>query len=289
VFFPDTAGVYEISDPRMLDALYVDRYWQYLRTFVSRGITDRFTAMPGIEARPNLAGNPMFDLLGARYVLSFHSDDPSSLGTDGQFRLLLRRDAISVWENTHVLPRAFVVHDVHRVDDVDGALGFFVRGATRFRDGTIRTAVDPAEEAVVEAPAGSLRAGSACPSPGADSARIVSRTADEVRIRVHADCAGLLVLSDQYFPGWNATVNGHDAAVHPTDVALRGVAVPQGASSVVFRYEPASFGRGVLVGGLGLVALVAVAVPLRRRRPGPRPSGAGGDAPVVTGGGGSIR
>ena len=35
VLFPDTAGVYGLSDPRMLDALYIDRYWDYLRSFVS--------------------------------------------------------------------------------------------------------------------------------------------------------------------------------------------------------------------------------------------------------------
>src|SRR5205823_3472354 len=67
VLFPDSAGVYGLSDPRMLDALYIDRYWQYLRSFISRGITDRLIATGPTETAPNVAGNAMFDLLGVRY------------------------------------------------------------------------------------------------------------------------------------------------------------------------------------------------------------------------------
>ena len=33
--FPETATVYGLQDPRLLDALYVDRYWRYLKTFIA--------------------------------------------------------------------------------------------------------------------------------------------------------------------------------------------------------------------------------------------------------------
>ena len=67
--FPNIAGVYGLQDPRMLDALYVDRYWRYVRAFVSKGITDRFTATGVVESAPAVAGNPMFNLLGVRYLV----------------------------------------------------------------------------------------------------------------------------------------------------------------------------------------------------------------------------
>ena len=72
-------------------------------------------------------------------------------------------------------------------------------------------------------------------------------------------CPGLLVLSDEYFPGWSATVNGHVARIYPTDVALRGVPVPAGSSTVELRYRPASFRNGLILFVLGILAVIYLA------------------------------
>ena len=70
-----------------------------------------------------------------------------------------------------------------------------------------------------------------------------------------------LVLSDTYYPGWVATVDGQPAAVLRGDVLFRVVPVPAGEHDVEFRFEPASVKLGLLI---SLAALVLVAV-----RPGP--------------------
>ena len=87
-------------------------------------------------------------------------------------------------------------------------------------------------------------------------------------MRVHAACPGLLVLSDTFYPGWEARVNRHAAAIHPTDGLFRGVAVPAGTSTVTVRYRPESFRLGVLLAlaGLGVFGAVSVVVLGRRRR-----------------------
>ena len=77
-------------------------------------------------------------------------------------------------------------------------------------------------------------------------------------LRVQAACAGLLVLSDTYFPGWRAAVNGRAQAIYPTDGALRGVPVPKGTSRVEFRYEPRAFSIGLVLAVAGLAAFVAI-------------------------------
>ena len=55
----------------------------------------------------------------------------------------------------------------------------------------------------------------------------------------------LLVMSETYYPGWQATVNGKAAKIYRVDGDLRGVIVPAGVSDVDFRYRP----RSVLIGG----------------------------------------
>jgi uncharacterized membrane protein YfhO len=86
---------------------------------------------------------------------------------------------------------------------------------------------------------------------------------------VHAARPAQLILDDTYYPGWKATVDGHDAPIHPANVAFRAVSVPAGDHTVRFSYEPASVRIGVLLSLLGIATLIAgFAVPplLRRRR-----------------------
>ena len=76
------------------------------------------------------------------------------------------------------------------------------------------------------------------------SARVVSYSASTVKLAVDSSCDGLVVLGDEYYPGWSATVNGSDARIFATDVALRGVFVRAGHSIVEFRYRPSAFRVG---------------------------------------------
>lgn len=87
------------------------------------------------------------------------------------------------------------------------------------------------------------------------SARIVTDRADEVVVEVNSDGSGWLLLLDNWFPGWQATVDGKPAAVRRADYSFRAVEVPGGRSLVRFRYRPASFGLGVLLAALAVLVL----------------------------------
>jgi hypothetical protein len=101
----------------------------------------------------------------------------------------------------------------------------------------------------------------------AGSASITSYAPEEVRIRVHADRQSLLVLTDQYFPGWSATVDGHRAAIARVDYLLRGVPVGRGSSTVIFRYSPASWNTGWIVSVVALGGWIAILIAgIARRR-----------------------
>jgi hypothetical protein len=115
-----------------------------------------------------------------------------------------------------------------------------------------------------------LATGSASgPDPG--TAHITSYGAERVAITAHATRPGELVLSDTWYPGWQATVNGRPATVNEVDYLLRGVAVPAGTDHIVFTYDPASFRHGwelSLAAAVVLAATVGVSLFRRRRRGG---------------------
>jgi len=264
--YPNTAGALGLQDIRVLDALYVERYLRYVQSFIQPAF-DRFT---GDDEKPaRFAGNPMFDTLGVRAVLSARD-----LASVSGFRFLGQDRGTRVYENLNAFPRAWVVRDVEIVRGEDEAFGLLEARARREDGVSIVDGFDPRREAVLERSGTSadeaLRAvwegRPACGAESPDRASIVRYATDSVTLRVRAACASLLVLSDTYFPGWKATVNGREREIYPTNGALRGVIVPKGTSRVEFRYEPRAFPLGLAVGFVGLGGFLVVGLVSRQRR-----------------------
>jgi hypothetical protein len=113
----------------------------------------------------------------------------------------------------------------------------------------------------------SLLAGDDDPAPpgtaGPDGlAEIVGYEAGRVEIRTTSSHPAYLVLSDAFFPGWRASVDGSPVRILRADYAFRAVRVPAGTHEAVFRYAPASFRIGA---GLSLLGLLLVGLALVRR------------------------
>jgi hypothetical protein len=254
ILFPNISTAYGLSDIRALDALYPERYRTYIKEFISRGIGTWFV---GVGPPSNVVSNPMFDLLGVRYLVSRESrTSQPPIDLVPQFRPVYHADDLQIYENLRAAPRAFVVHSLRTVPDMRAAAQFFAKEEpARFPDGAVHVEhFDPRSSAVVET-SGKIEQSQACGVTAASTANIVSYSPTHVKISVKNDCPGLLVLSDQYFPGWSATVNRRPTHIYPTDIALRGVPVPSGVSTIEFRYRPKSIRNGLILFALGLVAL----------------------------------
>ena len=168
------------------------------------------------------------DLLNARYIIR-----PASAPEPGA---IYQDSAWKVYENPAAYPRAWIVHDtlVGKIDEG----GIDLRHMALLAE-PLQTILDPAD-------------------PGApESATVTNFEAKRIALSVHASGRGMLVLSETFYPGWNATVNGRPARIHKVDGALRGIVVPPGDSRVELEYAPNS----VLAGGiLSLVTFCAVLV-----------------------------
>jgi hypothetical protein len=82
--------------------------------------------------------------------------------------------------------------------------------------------------------------------------------------------AGMLLVSEPYYPGWKASVDGVDAGIAKLAGGLIGIPVDEGAHTVAVRYEPASFRRGFWISSLTVIAiflLVCLRPPAPERLP----------------------
>jgi hypothetical protein len=188
----------------------------------------------------------LLDFLNVCYVLS---REPLA-----GFSEVAQLEGVRIYRNERAAPRAFVVDQVEEVASVDAALAWVKSHPERLLD---TAAVDTGLDAR--------------PNPGAAhgaSARVVDYQPMSVRTEVTAPGVVVLVLTDTYYPGWQAQLDGVATPLHRSHGAFRAVVVPAGTHRVDFRYEPGTFWQGVAIAGVAAVPYFAweLAAGLRRTR-----------------------
>jgi hypothetical protein len=142
-------------------------------------------------------------------------------------------------------------------------------------DAVLDPAFDPSEAAVLDEDPGLGPAPEPSSDPSGGTATYVSEGPQAVRIEVHADGPGVVLIRSVFDRGWHATVDGRAARVLRTDYLDQGVAVTGGDHVVELRYDDPSIGFGALGSAVAAVVVIAaIALSWRReRRAGAVPTG----------------
>ncbi len=130
---------------------------------------------------------------------------------------------------------------------------------------------DPETEVVLaEEPPVALEGG-----PVQGTVEWVERSPNRLELRAVSDRPALLVVADNWFPAWRATVDGAEAPVLRAYHTLRAVPVPAGESTVVMEYRSELLATSAWISVFVLVGLAVTGVVglVRRRRD---------DAPAAT-------
>lgn len=182
----------------------------------------------------NFLGDPTFlNAANVRYIVS------GAEFQDPRLREVHRGSAL-VYENLGALPRVWLAPEVITTAAPDGALALMRQPG-----------FDPRRTAVVNAATPVSLPGA--PDPG--TVELTEYTPDRVVVRTTQRAAALLVLADNLYKGWTASVDGRAAPILRTNHTFRGVVVPAGEHEVVFRFRPADLYTGLYI-YLATLALV---------------------------------
>lgn len=195
----------------------------------------------------------LYDLLGVRYVLG---SKEVTLDWD-KFSLVDQRDPrVDVYRNETALPRAFVIHRAIVAEDQEDAWA-------RIHEPDF----DPARVVVLEGGQPlDIEAGVE------DRVQISRYEPDSVAIEVEAGADGYLFLSDPFYPGWRAEVDGAPVPIVRANTAFRAVAVPAGRHQVTMNFRPGTWYAGLAVSLLTWGGLIVAGVVFVRRRRGLPPA-----------------
>lgn len=189
-----------------------------------------------LETAPRERVAPLLGAFNTAYVTS-----PKALSYPGLVLEQRPRNALEafVYRVGPLAPRAYVPRELLAAPTAEAAIGHLRDGDDPI--GRVAVAVEPLPPEL--------------PAPMRGAVRIASYQADRVELDARMETLGLVVLSDAYYPGWRAEVDGRPAPVVRANHFARGVYVTAGRHRVVFRYAPASHRLGA-----GLTALTALAI-----------------------------
>jgi len=167
-----------------------------------------------------------------------------------RWRKLASFGEVDVFENLRILPRAWFAKRVTALEDT--------RLLARIQGRDENALFDPNDEALVDSGSSPETVASTGLAQGnSDASLVVTRyEPNRISLRTKNDNPGFLVLSEIYYPGWIASIDGRRARVHRTNYVLRGVSVPAGEHDVEFTFRSRSFLQGAYLSGAGVGLLL---------------------------------
>ncbi len=251
------ARIWKLEAVRGYNPLDYRRFKEYLQFAAGSDTPVQPQAGPlGFPVLGNFRVNEksLIDVLNVRYLLTPTDEPPpASWGKartfpagPGVFNFLAGGvpplTSYALYENPTALPRAFVVFQAAPLPPREKLLDRLKQTDFR-REVLLEEAITPSS--------GTL-------PPAARAATITHYLPNRVEVNVEDGAPGWLVLADPWYPGWHCAIDGQPAHLLRANFLLRAVAIPTGAHTITFSFEPDSYrlGRWVSLATLAGVVLI---------------------------------
>jgi hypothetical protein len=163
------------------------------------------------------------------------AEDATSLQ---HYNLVYESNSVDIYRNENAFPRAFVAYNVINSSTFDDTLQIMADPELDLR----QTAVIENLPADLE---NRVNQDGQETQFTAGRAQLIS--SGELKVEVSAKAPGILIVTDQYYPGWKAFVDGVPTPIYAVDGIFRGVFLEEGSHVIEFKYQPLSFIIGAVV------------------------------------------
>lgn len=244
------ATYFKVYSPEGYDPLYIKRYGE----LISAGKKDVPRSDAKLPEKDDAKRDRLMDLTGVKYVME-KIDEPKDESTpdtikfpEDKYKLVWQVQKWQAYKRLTALPRTFLASDYVVINDDEDIIRKLHDKSFDLRK-TLILEEDPSSR----------------PQMGSTgSAQIVSYEPSKVTIKTNSLNNSLLFLSDNYYVGWKAFVNGSETKIYRADYSFRTVPVPAGKNVVVFIYDPLSFKLGVIISVISLLGLLVCLKNFRR-------------------------
>lgn len=230
-FGGEVAVYYKIPSIEGYDPLYIERYGEFIRT-ASNGIFQSAERSVVKLDRKAKYIDRVLDITGVNLIFHPISDTHQSWAFNvwddkSRFSKVYQDSTFELYRNNLSLGRAHIFYKYAVIKEKYEILKMFFSPDFSYRD-TLILEEDPRITILN------------IPTQG--TATIIKNIPDLVQVAVINRAPGILLLSDNYYPGWKARLiiaaNTIEAKVFRVNYTFRGVVVPEGKFIVEFYYSP---------------------------------------------------
>lgn len=246
-----------MMDAQGYDSFVPERQWDMLTALDGDSMAWNGLALPITET--GAMGSAILDAMAVKWVISDDSyllEKPES-GMNPDEWSLRYAGGLNIYEKRNALPRWYLTTDSVNVENYQAAIDYIRRNGLGDIDNPVVVLSGSEDNESVDSRA-----------EGGDRVSLVESNPQmlEFSVDVSEDC--WFVLSDTLYPEWEAYLDGTQVEIVPANGAYRAVKIPPQASSLVFRYRPAAFNKGLRITLIALVLLLSglVAEAIFRKR-----------------------
>ena len=241
---------YKLSSLEGYETIHPLRVSQFLATINSGGVGAQIFGRYG---NVDNEISHLLDLANTKYYLTHKLNTNNKPNADGEvssrftndrFKLVFEDKSVAVMESKTVLPRAFVVYDWEVKKDGNEILSELLNPSFPF-SGKVLLEEVPTDLT------------STTPDVEA-SVNYLTHSEQNSRIKVNTQKDGLLFISDAWFPGWKAFIDGVETKIYRANFMFQAIKVPKGETIVELSYRPESFFNGLKISLILLVVLFLV-------------------------------
>lgn len=245
-------AIYKLQSTEYFDPLHIKRYAKIV-SYVNTGDSEKglkrsdiqIASDASVSAELAFRRERFWDVTGTALLVCHPEHVLGSICDTG------KKDPNTIWQDANwqiinrptVLPRAYFVSQLIVESD-----------SQKILNGLFQKAIDMRSTAFIE---DSILLVNDHPER-VGSAEIDSYESHRVSINTITEEDEFLVLSDTYYPGWRAYIDGVETPIYRTNYTFRGLVVPQGSHKVVFRYQPKSLSIGLWLSGISMVVWVGM-------------------------------
>jgi len=253
---------YKIQSPEGYDSFYIKRFGEFIEASKNKGnytpsVIRADSQLIALSRLSEIGQNQYLlkalDLLGVSIIAAHKNvDDEKYLLSDStrRFSIVWSDGVYTLYKNNFVLPRVFLVSNFNIIKNPKDILPFIYDKKTNLRN-VVTLEKNPGISSSMEEPISSVK--------------IVSYQNEKVIIKTDSNKDGILFLSDNYYPGWQVTIDGRKEEVLRADYSFRGVLVKRGSHTVVFEYRPLSLTLGFISFIFGLLIFVSTLFIMKKR------------------------
>lgn len=262
---------YRLSSPGGYDALAPLRYNQFLTAIQGNQINSSITRFPTIE---NLS-SPLFQLTNTKYILALKYNQNWERTPEGSYLIdstydlpflkpIYEYGTVTVLENQHYLPRAFVVPHAQTIEDDNQLISILTDPSTDYL------------QTVYLDPSNSNRL-----TPNTNKPKQLQYTIKwnynygNIRnLTINTDQPGYLVLLEPYNQDWHAVISNSNGIrkssqsdkaytrvqIKPTraNFNFMAISIPSGKNQIELKYQPKEFIYGLYIWFASLITWIGL-------------------------------